>query len=52
MTHAHRILVGKPDGKSPLVGPRRRCKNIIKIRLHEVGLGSMDWTDLPQDTDR
>jgi hypothetical protein len=27
MTHAYKILGGKPDGKSPLRGPRRRCKN-------------------------
>jgi hypothetical protein len=46
MTHAYRILVGKPGGKRPLVGPRRRCKNIIKIHLQVVGLGGMDWIDL------
>jgi hypothetical protein len=30
MTHAYSILVGKPDGKDPLGGPRSRCNNIIK----------------------
>ena len=52
ITHAYRILVGKPDGKRPLGGPRRRYKHIIKIHLQEVGLGGMDWIDLAQDRDR
>jgi len=52
MTQAYRILLGQPDGKGPLGGPRRRCKNIIKIYLQDVGLGSMEWIDLARDTDR
>jgi hypothetical protein len=31
MTYAYKILVGKLDGNSSLEGPRRRCKNTIKI---------------------
>jgi hypothetical protein len=52
MTRTYRILVGKPDGKSPLGGPRRRCKNTIKIYLQEVGLKLMNWIDLAQDRDK
>ena len=40
-------LVGKPEGKRPLVRPRRRCED-----LQEVGCGGMDWIVLAQDRDR
>jgi hypothetical protein len=39
-----RVLVGKPEGKRPLVGPRRRWEDNIKIDLQEFGWGS--WTGL------
>jgi hypothetical protein len=29
--NAYTILVGKPEGKSPLGGPRRRCKDNFKM---------------------
>ena len=48
----HRVLVGKPEGKSTLGRPRRRWQNNIKIDLQEVGFGGMDWIELAQDTDR
>jgi hypothetical protein len=48
---AYRVLVGKPEGKRPLVIPRRRWENNIKMDLREVGWGGMDWIDLPQDRD-
>ena len=35
----YRILVGKPEGKSPLLRPRRRWKDNIKIDLQEVVVG-------------
>jgi hypothetical protein len=34
---AHRILVGKPEGKRPLGKPMRRWKDNIIIYLQEVG---------------
>jgi hypothetical protein len=34
-----RILVGKPEGKRPLVRPRRRWKDNIKMDLKKVGYG-------------
>jgi len=39
----YRVLVWKPDGKRPLVRPKRRREEIIKIDLQEVGWGGMDW---------
>jgi len=38
-------LVGKPKGKTPLGRPRRRWQENIKMNLHEVGWGSMDWAE-------
>ena len=48
---AYRILVGKPEGKGPLVRPRRRWEDNIKMDLQEVG-GGGDWMELAQDRDR
>jgi hypothetical protein len=44
----------KPEGKRPLVRPRRRCEENIKIYLQEVGWwrGYMDWIDLAQDREK
>ena len=36
---AYRFLVGKPEGKRPLVRPRHRWEDNIKLDLHEVGGG-------------
>ena len=47
----HRVLVGKPKGKTPLGRPRRRWEDNIKMDLQEVG-GVGDWMDLAQDRDR
>jgi hypothetical protein len=40
----YRVLVGKPEGKSPLGRPRRRWEDNIKMDLQEVGYGV--WTAL------
>ena len=48
----HRVLVGKPEGKSPLERPRRRWEDNIKMDLQEVGGGCGDWMELAQDRDR
>jgi hypothetical protein len=37
----YRVLVGKPEGKRPLVRPRRRWQDNIKMALQEVGCGDM-----------
>jgi hypothetical protein len=36
---AHRLLVEKPEGKSPSWRPRLRWEDNIKIDLQEVGVG-------------
>ena len=48
---AHRVLVGKPEGKRPLGRPRHRWEDNIKMDLQEVG-GGGDWMELAQDRDR
>ena len=47
----YRVLVGKPEGKRPLGGPRRRWEN-IKMDFREVGCEGMDRIELAQDRDR
>jgi hypothetical protein len=37
--------------KEPLVRPRRRWEDNIKMDLQKVGCGSMDWIELAQDRD-
>jgi hypothetical protein len=48
---AHRILVGKPEGKRLLGRPRRRWEDNIRMDIREIGWGGVDWTDLAQDRD-
>jgi len=48
----YRVLVGKPEGKGPLVRPRHRWEDNIKMYLQEVGCGGMDWIELAQEKDR
>ena len=47
--NAHRILVGKPDGKKPLRRPRCRWDDNIKMDLREAGCDAGNWIDLAQD---
>jgi hypothetical protein len=44
-----KILVRKPDRKIPLVRPRHRWEDEIKIDLTEIGLEGMKWIHLAQD---
>jgi hypothetical protein len=37
--NVYRVLVGNPEGKSPLERPRRRWEDRIKIGLREIGWG-------------
>jgi hypothetical protein len=47
----HRVLVGKPEEKSPLERPRRRWEDNIKMDVQEVGGGCGNWMELAQDRD-
>jgi 3-oxoacyl-ACP reductase-like protein len=42
---AYKVLVVRPEGKSPLGRSRLRWENNIKMDLQEGGLVGMDWID-------
>ena len=46
------VLVGKPEGRRPLGIPRCRWEDNIKMDLHEVGCGLVDWINRAQNRDR
>jgi hypothetical protein len=48
----YRVLVGKPERKSPLARPRSRWEDNIKMDLQEVGGWGVDWIKLAQERDR
>jgi hypothetical protein len=50
--NAYRLLVGKPEGKSPLGRPRRRWVDNIRMDLGEVGWSDVDWIGLAKDRNR
>jgi hypothetical protein len=50
--NVYRILVGKPEGRSPLGRPRRRWEDGVKMDLREIGCGGAEWIQLAQDRDR
>jgi hypothetical protein len=45
----YRLLVGKPEGKRPLGGPRCTWVDNNKMDLLEIGLHVVDWIGLAQD---
>jgi hypothetical protein len=45
----YRLLVGKPERKRPLGGPRRKRVDNIKMDPIEIGSVGADWIDLAQD---
>jgi hypothetical protein len=47
----YKVLVGKPEGISPLGRPRRRWEEGIGMD-RGIGLGGVDWIRLAQDRDR
>jgi hypothetical protein len=50
--NAYRILVGEPEGKRPLGGPRRRWEDNIRMDLREIGWCGKEWIDLAEDKDQ
>jgi hypothetical protein len=41
-----------PEDKRPLGRPRHKWEGNIKMDLHEVVCGGVDWIALPRNTDR
>jgi hypothetical protein len=50
--NVYRILVGRSEGKIPLVRPTRRWVNNIKMDPREIRWDDMDWINLTQDRDQ
>jgi hypothetical protein len=45
----YRVLVERPESKSPLGRPRRRWEDRIKMDLREIGMDGVNWIWLAQD---
>jgi hypothetical protein len=43
---AYAVLVGKPEGKSPLARPTRRWDYNIEVHLKNICWEGVDWSDL------
>jgi hypothetical protein len=52
MRDAYSLLVGKPEGKSPLGRQRCRWVDNINMDLLEIGWGGVDRIGLTQDRDK
>jgi hypothetical protein len=52
MRKTYNVLVRKTEGKRPIVRPRRRWEDNIKISLGGNRAGSIDWIHLAQDMDQ
>ena len=48
----YRVLVGKPERKKPLGRPMVIWEDNIKMDLHGVGYGGVEWIELAQKRDR
>jgi hypothetical protein len=48
----YRVLLGKPEGKTPLGIPGRRWLNNIKMDLKEIDWDGADWIYVARDMDR
>jgi hypothetical protein len=45
----YRVLVGRPEGKSPPGRPSHRWEDNIKMDLREIGIDGANWIQLAQD---
>jgi hypothetical protein len=50
--NVYTLLVGKPEGNTPLGRTRHRWRHNIKIDLVEIGRGGVDSIGLAQDRDK
>jgi hypothetical protein len=48
----YRVLVGNPEGKTPLGRPGSKLGDNIKTNFQQVGWRDMDWIDVAQDRER
>ena len=46
---AFKILTGKPTRNRPLLRPRRRWEDNIRMDLEEIGINAGNWVDSAQD---
>jgi hypothetical protein len=47
-TSVYKVLVGRPEWKSPLGRPRRRWEDSIKMDLREIRIDGANWIRLIQ----
>jgi hypothetical protein len=52
MKNSYNILVGKPEGKRPLVRQRCRWEDNIRMDIREIGWEGVDWMNLAPDRDQ
>jgi hypothetical protein len=45
----HSFLVGRTEGKSPMVRPRRRREYNINLDLRVIGVDGVNWIQLAQE---
>jgi hypothetical protein len=50
--NAYKMLIRKPEGRSPLGRPRHRWQYNSKTGFGEIILEEVDWIRLAQDRDR
>jgi hypothetical protein len=50
--NAHRVMVGRPEGKRPLGRPTHRWEESVQMELREVELRVMGRIGFAQDRDR
>jgi hypothetical protein len=50
--NVYKVLVGKPEGKTPPGRPRHIWEDGIRMDLRETDQGSVEWIQLAQDRDR
>jgi len=49
--NAYKILVGKPEGKTPILRPRHGWED-IRMDLREIMWEHVDWIHMAQDTEQ
>jgi hypothetical protein len=45
----YRVLVGRPEGVTPLGRPTHRWEDNIKMDFREMGINGANWIQLAQD---